>query len=129
MEGAHEVWARAVVGVVDLAIYAGVATDDLFDGLEFDDAGLRKRKRVRWDDYCTVMERIAQRVGPRFEELAEGTFHQVVPEVRALAGAMIAPKTLYRIVVGIMDPILYPPTACTYEELGGDRIHIDLRLQ
>jgi len=123
------VWARGVEALVDMAARARVPAAGLFDGLEFDHAGLRRRKRVRWDDYCVLMERIAERVGPGVEEFVEGTFHQVVPELRVLAGAVIGPKAFYRLVVEILDPILFPPVECRYDELRGDRVRVDLWLR
>jgi DNA-binding CsgD family transcriptional regulator len=129
VDGSHEVWARGVVSLIDLAVHVGLPTDGLFDGLPFDEPGLRKRRHVRWDDYCEIMERVAQRVGiERVEDLLETSYHQVVPEVRAFAGSLISPKVLYRFMIELVDPVLFPMLKFRYEDLRGSRIRIDLRL-
>jgi DNA-binding CsgD family transcriptional regulator len=127
VDNSHEVWARAAVAVVDMAVRAGIPPAGLFEGLELGAADLRRRKRVRWDDYCTLLERLAA-IGP-IDELIERTYHEVTPEVRAVAGAIIGPKAFYRFVIEIIDPMLFPPIVCRCEELDGNRVRIEASLR
>jgi DNA-binding CsgD family transcriptional regulator len=129
VEGSHEVWARGVIAVVDMAKHAGVPVAALFDGLPFDDAGLRKRRHVAWDHYCEIADRVVAHVGlDRVEELVETTFHLGIPEVRALAGGLVSPKALYRFMLELVNPIMFPMIQVRYDDLGENRVRLDLRL-
>jgi DNA-binding CsgD family transcriptional regulator len=127
--GSHEVWARGVIALVDMAKRAGIPTASLFDGLPFDEAGLRKRRHVAWDHYCEIANRVATHVGlDRVEELLETTYHQVIPELRVLAGGLVSPKAFYRFMFELVNPILFPMIQARFEDLGENRVRIDLKL-
>lgn len=124
MPAAHEVWARTVLAAVEMVAVNGLPTDDLFTGLPFDAASLKRLKRVAWDDYCTIVERIDELAAGELEDLLEAGYHKVFPELRAAAGAMIGPKQLCWFASEIGNPILFPPISHMYEDLGENRIRV-----
>jgi DNA-binding CsgD family transcriptional regulator len=115
------VWAA-----VDTAERGGIAIAPLFEGLPFDNAALRKMNRVRWDDYCTIAERILVACGGEreLEDLLESTYHLVLPELRALAGAVISPMHYLRLMFEVLDPLMFPPIHFRFEDLGDNRAKI-----
>ena len=129
MPGAHEVWARTVLAAVDLAKHQQLSIEGLFDGLPFDEASLARTKRVAWDDYCTIIERIAERSGDRLEDVLEAGYHDVFPELRVLASAVVSPKRLYWFVTEVGNPLMFPPVACRFEDLVGSRVRISCSLR
>ena len=46
-----------------MAERGGLDMAAMYDGLPFNATTLRRRTRVRWDDYCTIVERIAVACG------------------------------------------------------------------
>ncbi|HUJ62381.1 MAG TPA: helix-turn-helix transcriptional regulator [Kofleriaceae bacterium] len=122
----HEVWARTAWAAVDVSRALGLAPDAVLAGLPYDDAALRRRKRVAWDDYCTIVEHIAAAAGgPReLDDLLAASYHQVAPELRALAGSLVSPRAFVHFVVDVLDPLWFPPVAFTFEDLGGDVVRI-----
>ena len=120
------VWAA-----VDTAAHGGLAIEPLFVGLPFDDVQLRKQTRVKWDDYCTIVERIAEACGgmTELEDLVESSYHLVLPELRTLVGAVLSPAHYARFVFDVLDPLMFPALAFRFEELARDhlRIHITNR--
>ncbi len=125
----HEVWARTVQAAVDLAKLHDLPADGLFDGLPFDAQSLARQKRVAWDDYCLLIERIAERAAGGLEDLLEAGYHQVFPELRALAGAVIGPKQLYWFITEVGNPLMWPPIAHHFEDLVGSRVRISAHLR
>lgn len=117
--------ARLAWAVLDLGHELGVA-DTLLAGMPFDEAGLRSRKRIAWDDYCTMIERLCVAAGgPRaLEELLATSYNATLPEMRAVAGAFVSPKLLFRFIFEVIDPIAFPMAQFRYEDLGGDRIRL-----
>ena len=115
------VWAA-----VDTAERGGIAIEPLFDGLPFDNAALRKMARVRWDDYCTIIERILAACGGdrELEDLLESTYHLVLPELRTLAGAVLSPTHYLRLMFEVLDPLMFPPMQFHFEDLGDRRVKI-----
>ena len=111
---------------VDMAERAGISVESLLDGLSFDRVSLRKRSRVVWDDYCTIVERISAACGgeAELEDLVESTYHLVLPELRALAGAVISPAHYLRLMFEVLDPLMFPPLYFGFEDLGDDRVRI-----
>src|SRR6185312_15129258 len=105
MVGTQQVWARVAWAVLALGRELGAA-DQLLAGMPFDEAGLRARKRITWDEYCTMIERLCI----------------------AAAGAVVSPKLLYRFVLEVLDPIAFPMAEFRYEDLGGDRIRLSMGL-
>jgi DNA-binding CsgD family transcriptional regulator len=129
--GTHEVWARVVWALVALAGEVELPVARLLEGLPFDEAGLRRRKRVAWDDYCVMTERLTEAAGglAEFADLVAGSYHQTVPELRALAGSLVGPKPFTRFVVDVLDPIVFPAVEFTFEDLGEDHIRIKVVLR
>lgn len=126
MRCSHEIWARAVWATVDTVEHAGLPTAPLFERVPFDSAGLRRLTRVRWDDYVEIVESITRLVGSTgaLENLVEGSHHEVIPEIRALADAFVSPKLLIRYVFEVLDPILFPPVEFGYTDLDEHRVQL-----
>lgn len=120
------VWAA-----VDTAERGGIPIEPLFDGLPFDHASMRKMSRVRWDDYCTIVERILAACGGdrELEDLLESTYHLVLPELRALAGAVISPTHYLRLMFEVLDPLMFPPIHFHFEDLGERRVRVSATMR
>lgn len=126
--GTHQLWARVVWAATDMGVKAGMSEAQLFAGLPFDASTLRRRKHVQWDDYCVIVERIAEFIGgpTELEDLLESTYHQVVPELRRLVGLVVAPKIFMKFVLDVVDPLLFPPIEARWEELHDDTVRIEM---
>jgi DNA-binding CsgD family transcriptional regulator len=126
LSASHELWARVVWAAVDTAERGGLDVPALFEGLPFDAVTLRKRSRVAWDDYCTILDRILEQCGGPTElaDLLEATYHTVLPELRALAGAVVSPMHYVRFIWDVVDPLLFAPIQFGFEELGPDRVRL-----
>ena len=120
------VWAA-----VDTAERGGIAIEPLLEGLPFDKASLRKMSRVRWDDYCTITERILDACGGEreLEDLIESTYHLMLPELRQLAGAVISPTQYLRLIFDVLDPLMFPPMYFSFEDLGEHRARIVIAMR
>jgi len=125
----HELWARIVWAAIDMAELAGLDTAALCEGLPFDPVSVHKLRRVAWDDYCTICERMGAMTGGGLDDLLEGTYHRVLPELRTFAGTMIGPKAMSRFVYEVIDPIMFPPIEFRYEDLGDRRFRITSQLR
>ncbi|CAN5467151.1 hypothetical protein BH09MYX1_BH09MYX1_35980 [soil metagenome] len=125
----HFVWARAGWAMVDLSERRGLALEPLFAGLPFDEKSLRRRHRISWDHYCTLVERIDVAVGGGRNgiELLESYHHHVDEELGAL-GSFVSPKAIYRFIAEVTTPIIVPPIQASIHDLAKDRIRIELRL-
>ncbi|HET9987131.1 MAG TPA: hypothetical protein VFQ65_01395, partial [Kofleriaceae bacterium] len=128
MAGDHEIWARAAWAAVDLSRELGVTPDSLLVDLPYDAAALRRLRRVTWADYCAIVERVAEAAGgmSELEDLLAATYHAVVPELRSVTGALVSPRVLFRFMLDVLDPLLFPPIDVTWEDLDGDRIRVSL---
>ena len=111
---------------VDMAERGGLDMSVLYEGLPFNATALRRRSRVRWDDYCTIVERIAAGCGgvTEHEDLLESTYHTVLPELRMLAGAVVSPMHYVKFIWEVVDPLMFPPIQFSFEELGADRVRL-----
>jgi DNA-binding CsgD family transcriptional regulator len=129
--GDHEVWARMAWVVVSLASEIEYPIADLLAGLPFDEVTLRRRKRVAWDDYATMFERLGDAAGgfAELEDLGAGSYHKVVPEVRAVAGSLVSPTALLRFIIDVLDPLVFPPVAFEMETFGEGRARVSLFLR
>ena len=126
----YEVWARSLWAAVETAERAGLTTEGLFNGLPFDAESVRRLKRVRWDDYCIVAERIETLAGgpEGCIRMLEENYDRSFPEVRKVAASLISPALLYRFLVDVFTPIILPHLVATYENLGDDRLRLTIRL-
>jgi DNA-binding CsgD family transcriptional regulator len=129
--GAHEVWARAAWVPIDLARRAGMDVASFFEGLPFDEPALRRMKRVPWDQYCTLVERLEDAAGgpEGFDGLLSREIANAYPEVQALTAAFISPKAIIRFVIEIGNPILFPPVEFRFVDLGDDCARINMWLR
>jgi DNA-binding CsgD family transcriptional regulator len=127
----HEVWARVAWALVDTASRAGVSPATLFEGLPFDEPGLRRLARVSWAHYCSLLERFETLAGgpEAFERLLQERYHLAFPEARAAARALVSPKQMMRIACELTGPILFPPVDVRIEDKGPDRLRISLALR
>jgi len=120
----HELWARIVWAAIDMAELGGLDTAAICEGLPFDPVSVHKLKRVTWDDYATICTRMGEQTGDGLDDLLEGTYHQVLPEVRNLASRLVSPKALARFLFEVIDPIMFPPVDFKYEDLGGRELRV-----
>jgi len=112
-----------------MAELGGLDTAALCEGLPFDPVSVHKLKRVAWDHYATICTRMGEQTGEGLDDLLEGTYHQVLPEVRRLASSVVGPKALARFLFEVIDPIMFPPIHFTYEDLGGREFRHTCRLR
>ncbi len=126
-----EVWTRIALAAVALQEEAGISSRDLFAGLPFDEQSLKRRTRISWKDYATLVERLCDAVGGfrEYEDLLAAQHHQIVPEMRAAAGAIITPNAFMRFMVSVVNPLMMPPVHFTYDELGERRVRITATLR
>jgi len=126
----HEVWARVAWAAVDLSGELGVTPDSLLVDLPYDASELRGKKRVPWADYGMICERVSDAAGgiAELEELLADSYHHVVPELRAVAGALVGPRTFARFVFDVIDPLMFPPIAFDCDDLPDGRLHVSCRL-
>lgn len=129
LRGRYEVWARAALAPGDILRRSGLPTDGLYDGLAFDEAALRRAKRVDWVDYCCLSERAEALAGgsARWDRAITESYHRVVPELSAVASALVSPKALLRMVTELLDPIAFPAVEWSYRDLGQDRVSVSMR--
>lgn len=127
----YHVWARALRAYLDLAKLARVPVDGAFEGMPFDAASLRALWVVRWDDFCTVTERLEELCGgpEPSRQLLRQSYHQTLPELRSLVGNVICPVSFTRIAVGVLSPVVYQGCAFSVKDLGQHRVRIELRLR
>lgn len=123
----HFVWARVVWASVDLVARAGLPVDPLFEGLPFDARSVRKMDRVSWDDYCSVVEAVERVAGgpDACAALLASGYHQVLPEVRHVAGALVTPKQLLRVLTVRLARILSPPSYVELVDLGPNEVRLE----
>jgi len=129
--GEHEVWARIAWAAVDMSTELGVSADSLLVGLPYSAAELRRRTRVPWADYCVICERVGEAAGgmAELEDLLADSYHQVLPEMRSLAGALIGPRMFFRFMFDVVDPLLFTPIAFTLEDLADGRLRVSQHLR
>jgi DNA-binding CsgD family transcriptional regulator len=122
--GVHEVWARAAWAAVDMSGELGVSPDSLLVDLPYDAAELRRKKRIPWADYAAICERVGEAAGgmAELEELLADAYHNVVPELRLMAGALVGPRTFVRFVFDVIDPLVFPAIAFTCDDLPDGRL-------
>jgi hypothetical protein len=105
-----------------------MSTAELCAGLPFDARSVRRMRWVPWDDYCTLVERVAAAAGgaDRLEDLLARSFHLSAPGWRSLAGALIHPRRLYKAMWKAND--LFPTVHSNHHELGDGRLRGIARL-
>jgi DNA-binding CsgD family transcriptional regulator len=95
----------------DVGASAGLDPAAMLAGLSFDARTLRRLRRVEWDDYCTLFERVEEGVGgaERFDALVEASYHAAVPPaMRTIARSLVSPAALCRFFLQVVDPMLFP---------------------
>jgi hypothetical protein len=128
-EPTHEIWARAAWAAIQLSERAGLPRAELFRGLPWDATSVRALKKVKWDDYATLIENIGALAGDGLEDLLEASYHDVFPELRKAFGLLVDSKPLVRFVVTIANPLLFTPVMFELEDLGGRHVRITARLR
>ncbi len=129
--GVHEVWARVAWAAVDLSGELGVPPDRLLAGLSYDSAELRRRTRVPWADYCVICENVGEVAGgmAELEDLMASAYHQVLPELRSIAGAVVGPRMFLRFIFDVIDPLMFPALMITIEDLPDGRVRLGQALR
>src|SRR4051812_829535 len=98
----HDIPAISARAALDMARGAGFAVDELCAGLSFDAHNIARRRRVSWDEYCTLAERLEGAAGgpEKCADLLARAYSSAAPrEVRAVFGAFVSPKLLYKFIV------------------------------
>ncbi len=118
----HEVWARAAMAAVDL----GREIDPTLAGIPIAVDELQRKKRVPWTEYTAVLDWLRDAAGgwDELEDVIAGSYHAMVPELRAVAAALISPRAFFRLVLDVLDPLLFPPLEFRYEDLGDSRVRV-----
>lgn len=126
----HEVWARVPLANIGLHKEAGTTVEKLLEGLPFDEAGLRRLRRVSWSDHATICEHLSDAVGGlrELEDLVAGSYHRMTPEMRSVAAAVISPTVFYRFVLEVLNPIIVPPVAIELDDLGDGKVRVRSKL-
>lgn len=126
----NEIWARGLWAAIDMAQAAHLDCSSLFQDLPFDGASVRKLKRVAWDDFATVCERIQDLAGGPEElaRLTEANLPHAMPEVQALAASVVSPKTLLRLNFTVIAPLVYPGIDFVFSDRGPDLAHLEIWL-
>lgn len=128
-ETVHEIWARAAWAAIQLGERAGLPREELCRGLPWTTRSVRTLKRVRWEDYCGLIENVARLTGDGLEDLLESSYHDVFPELRKAFGLLVDSKRFVRFVVTIGNPLLFTPVVHEFEDLGGRHVRITARLR
>lgn len=95
----------------------------------FDARSVRELKRVAWSDYIQLCENIGALAGDGLEDLLEASYHQVYPELRAAVGKLVDSKQLLRFILTIANPIVFQPLQHHFEDLGGRRVRVTVRVR
>jgi DNA-binding CsgD family transcriptional regulator len=124
----QEVWAKALWIVMDIAEQGGIDLDPLFEGLPFDAVSARSLRRVAWDDYRVFGDRVEDAAGgpEALAALCQNAFHRITPELRMIAGSVISPKALLRLMVQVFNPLVLPTLDWEYEDRGDHRVRIEI---
>jgi DNA-binding CsgD family transcriptional regulator len=124
----HEVWAKALWTVLDIAAQGDIDTERLLEGMPFDAKQARRLRRIAWDDYVTIGDRVEDIVGgpEALAELCQLAFPRVTPELRMMPGSVFGAKTLLRLFFQVFNPLVFPPLEFVYEDLGEDRVHLEV---
>jgi DNA-binding CsgD family transcriptional regulator len=120
-----------VVAIVRTLDRAAFPTEGLFAGLPFREHDLKGLRRISWDDYVTICDNAVAVVGglESLSALLEDGYHQVLPELRLLARALIEPRAFVRFVLEVLDPIAWPALHCDCADLGGNEMRITMRIR
>jgi DNA-binding CsgD family transcriptional regulator len=107
---------KGVTGIMfrvtlDGAARNGVGADELLRGLDLreDEIRANPRRRYPWDDFVEILERLATALGG-YEALTKASevMPDIVPEVQILTSAFFSVSALYRFVMVVVDPIMFP---------------------
>jgi DNA-binding CsgD family transcriptional regulator len=119
---------EAVRALLDTSAAAGFAVERLCVGLSFDLRSVRRMRRVPWDDYCVLVERVTEDAGglDQFEDLLARSYHLSAPGWRLLGGALIQPRLLYKALSKAVN--LFPAVYLNYTEASDGRLRGICRL-
>jgi hypothetical protein len=129
--GGSEISGTAARMMLDFARGAGLALDPLVAGLRFDARTVKRLRRVPWDDYCTLVERLEVAAGGplRLDALIVASFHQAAaPAVQTVIRSLVSPRNLYRFVFKILNPANFPNTDFEYKEQADGWIWLSCQL-
>jgi DNA-binding CsgD family transcriptional regulator len=131
VSGEHEVWARVAWALLDTARDIDVEPARLLAGLPFGADELRRRKRVAWTDYCSMLEYLTDVAGgfDEIEDVMAAGYHKVLPEFRMIAAAAVSPCAFARFMLDVVSPLVFPPLSVHYEELGESRVRVETMLR
>jgi len=102
--------------VIDLARLAGLPVEPLVEGLSFDARSVRRRRRVPWDDYCTLIERLEVAAGgaAALDALLEASYQRTVPRsFQPILRTVVDARRLYLFFWRVANPVMF--TALDFE--------------
>jgi DNA-binding CsgD family transcriptional regulator len=120
----HDVSPLVVRSALDVAASAGLSVDELLAGLPFDAVSLRKTKRVAWDDYATITERIEEACGSpdALQDLVASAYHRAwPPQLQTLLRAFVSPIGLAYFMATVLNPPMMRFKTHGFERLGPKR--------
>lgn len=131
LEPPNRVWSRVVLAAAETIAAAGLPVERLFEGLPFDERSVRRLWMVSWDDYVTIVERFEELAGgpEGSRQLLKNGYHNALPEVRQLAGALISPKALTFFLMQVVDPFAFESCVWNTKDLGPDQIRFEVHLR
>ena len=125
-----EVPARFVRDCLDGARESGLTPEDLLSGLPFSRAQLDEPgKRVRWNDFAELLDRIAAGLGTneRIEEHGRLVGVRIAPWAFAkLVRHVASPALVIRIALQFVGPMLFPHLGHDFEVRAGGTLRLTL---
>lgn len=113
--------------VLDVGSRGGISPEVLLAGLDArkEDILSSPWRRYPWDTYAELIERMASAVGG-YDAVARlaGEMHDTVPELRALLTAFVSVPALYRFILCVVDPFVFPMIENTVDELPDGRLRV-----
>ena len=124
----HEVWAKALWTMLDIAEQGDVDIARVLQGMPFDAAQARRLRRIAWDDYVTIGDRVEDAVGgpEALADLCQFAFTRVTPELQMMAGNVLGAKMLLRLFFQVFNPLVLSPMEFVYEDRGDNRVHLEV---
>ena len=120
---------RAVRAALHIARAARLRVGELISDFSFDEGTLRDHRWVRWDHYCSLIERIeALAGGPgRLESVILDNHYKVLENLAPFAWAFSGPTSLYRALLSLFMPANFPNQQVSVE-VAGERIRVAVNL-
>jgi DNA-binding CsgD family transcriptional regulator len=113
--------------VLDVGKRRGISPERLLSGLDAYEEDILSApwRRYPWDTYVELIERMTQEVGGYEAAVrAASEMHDTVPELRALLTAFVSIPALYRFILCVIDPFVFPMIENTVDELPDGKLRV-----